>query len=49
MYGLPFFNNSDTEMYMNFKKSFEDFLKIDMKDNSYKYDKTEQFVAENNT
>lgn len=48
LYGLPFFNNSDMEMCMNFKKSFEDFLKIVMKETSYECDKFKLFVADSN-
>ena len=34
-------------MYNKFKRSFEDFIKIDVKATSYEYDKTELYVAEN--
>ena len=46
LYGLPFFNNSDMEMYMNFKKSFEDSLKIDMEETYYEKFETESYAAE---
>ena len=46
LYGLPFFNKNDSEMYNKFKRSFEDFIKIDVKETSYEYDKTELYVAE---
>ena len=46
LYGLPFFNKSDSEMYNKFKRSFEDFIKIDIKETSYEYEETELYVAE---
>ena len=46
LYGLPFFNRSDSEMYNKFKGSFEDFIKIDIKETSYEYEETELYVAE---
>ncbi|MBP3450016.1 MAG: DEAD/DEAH box helicase family protein [Spirochaetaceae bacterium] len=47
LYGLPFFNKNDSEMYNKFKRSFDDFIKIDVKETSYEYDETELYVAEN--
>ena len=46
LYGLPFFNKSDSEMYNKFKGSFEDFIKIDVKETLFDADKTELYVAE---
>ncbi|MEE0998516.1 MAG: hypothetical protein UIH41_02480, partial [Treponemataceae bacterium] len=46
LYGLPFFNKNDSEMYNKFKGSFEDFIKIDIKETSYEYEETELYVAE---
>ena len=47
LYGLPFFNRTDTEMYNKFNSSFEDFIKIDVKLSDYEYEETELNVAEN--
>ena len=46
LYGLPFFNKSDSEMYNKFKGSFEDFIKIDVKETLFDADETELSVAE---
>ena len=46
LYGLPFFNKNDSEMYNKFKGSFEDFIKIDVKETLFDADETELSVAE---
>ncbi|MBP3561412.1 MAG: hypothetical protein J6J67_02800, partial [Treponema sp.] len=46
LYGLPFFNKNDSEMYNKFKRSFDDFIKIDVKETLYAPDEIEKFVAE---
>lgn len=48
LFGLPFFNKSESEMYNKFKNSFEDVLKIQITDDEYGKDEEVKLkVADN--
>lgn len=47
LFGLPFFNDSDDEMKLKFRKSFSDTLKIDIKNKSFEDFSEDLYVADN--